>query len=127
MSYNNFGYPGYGYAPPAQSQQVTPAGFGGQQVHAPPATNKIYVVSAEDAMSRYAQPNTIMLYVRQDESEIYEVYTDGQGKKAIRARRLTDIPAESKGGDFITRSEFDSLKAMVEKLGNASPEGGDNA
>ncbi len=126
MSFNNFGYQ-YGYAPPAQSQQVPPAGFGGQQVQAPPATNKIYVVSAEDAMSRYAQPNTIMLYVRQDESEIYEVYTDGQGKKAIRVRRLTDAPAEPKGGEFVTRSEFDSLKAMVEKLGNASPEGGDNA
>ena len=98
MSYNNFGYPGYGYAPPAQSQQVPPAGFGGQQVQAPPATNKIYVVSAEDAMSRYAQPNTVMLYVQQDESAIYEVYTDGQGKKAIRARRLTDAPAENKGG-----------------------------
>lgn len=114
MSFNNFGYPGYGYAPPAQSQQI------------PPATNKIYVVSAEDAMSRYAQPNTVMLYVQQDESAIYEVYTDGQGKKAIRARRLTDAPAENRGGEFVTRGEFDSLKAMVEKIyGNT--EGGDNA
>lgn len=126
MSYNNFGYPGYGYAPPAQSQQVPPAGFGTQQVPAPPATNKIYVVSAEDAMSRYAQPNTVMLYVQQDESAIYEVYTDGQGKKAIRARRLTDAPAENKGGEFVTRGEFDSLKAMVEKICGRT-EGGDNA
>ena len=86
MSYNKFGYPGYGYAPPAQSQQVPPAGFGGQQVPAPPATNKIYVVSAEDAMSRYAQPNTVMLYVQQDESAIYEVYTETPTREGTRRR-----------------------------------------
>lgn len=135
MNYNNnFGLPGFGYAPPMQMQPsqmppTQPAGFGGQQqmqAPVPPNTNKIYVVSAEDALARYAQPNTVMQYVRQDEREIYEVYTDMQGKKAIRAWRLVDATMEQKGGEYVTRGEFDSLRAMVEKI-CTSKEGGDSA
>ena len=127
MAYNNYGfnqnYGGY----PMPPQQAPGMQYGAQPQQTPPSTNKIYVVSAEDAMSRYAQPYTLMLYIQQDETVVYEVYTDMQGKKAIRARQLVDAPVESKGGEFVTRGEFDGLKALVEKLGGASPEGGDNA
>lgn len=126
MAYNNYGfnqnYGGY----PMSPQQASGMQYGAQPQQTPPNTNKIYVVSAEDALSRYAQPNTVMLYIQQDEAVVYEVYTDMQGKKAIRARQLVDAPTENKGGEFVTRGEFDSLKALVEKLGNATSEGGEN-
>ena len=62
-----------------------------------PTSNKLFVVSAEDALSRFAAPNSIMIYLLQDESTLYEVYTDGQGKKSIRARTLTDAAHDFHG------------------------------
>lgn len=111
--WQGFNYSGYngGYQP-------TPS-YGSQGNPSPPATNKIFVVSAEDALSRYAQPNSVMFYIQQDESVAYEVFTDMQGKKAIKARQLTEFtpsPAESPVGDFVSRKEFDELKAAFDKF-----------
>ena len=86
-----------------------------------PMTNKIYVTSSEDALSRFAIPNTITVYFLQDESTLFEVVTDVQGKKNIRARKLVDIAPqkEEKSEDkapmnnYITREEFDEFKATL--------------
>lgn len=90
----------------AQMQQMQPA---------QPSTNKWFVVSAEDAMSRYAQPNSVMIYLLQDESTLYEVYTDGQGKKGIRVRTLSDAQPE-KPVEYATKSELEELKKMIEGM-----------
>lgn len=84
-------------------------------------TNKIYVTSAEDALSRFAYPNTVTAYFLQDESAIFEVTTDTQGKKNIRTRILTDKKAEETPknnivGDFVTRTEFDDFRAKLEAI-----------
>ena len=63
---NNYGYNSYPANPGYQVQ---------------PTTNKIYVTSLEDAIQRYASPNSTMIYVLRDESVIFEIYTDIQGKK----------------------------------------------
>lgn len=127
MGYNNYGfnqnYGGY----PMPTQQPPGMQYGAQPQQTPPSTNKIYVVSAEDAMSRYAQPNTVMFYVQQDETMVYEVYTDMQGKKAIRARQLLDAPTEPKPTEQVTRQEFDALRATVERLINPTKEAIENA
>ena len=81
-------------------------------------SNKIYVTDANDAMTRPALPDTLMLYVQQDESAIHEVYTDPQGRKMIKTRTLSDIVKGNQSGmeNMVTRKEFDELKAAVEKL-----------
>ena len=84
----------------------------------PPTTNKVFVVSIEDALSRFSAPNSVMLYILQDETMAFAVYTDEQGKKAFKAKQLVDAPTQdgTKGGDFVSRQEFDELKALVEAL-----------
>lgn len=110
--YGNTGY-NNGYMPISQQTPVY------QAPPTPPATNKIYVTSAEDALSRFANPNTITVYWLQDESEVYEVATDIQGKKNIRVRSLTDkkaaeSPKTNAVGDFVTREEFEDFRAKLE-------------
>ena len=58
-------------------------------------TNKIFVTSLEDALNRYAEPNTIMVYRHQDEKYEYEIMTDGQGKKSYKTLVLGDFSAQN--------------------------------
>lgn len=111
---NNYGY-GYTQAAPTQQQTNSTQ----QQV-----SNRIYVTSAEDALGRFATPNSIMVYTLQDETLQFEVATDYWGKKTIRTRQLTDYtPAtteKDKKMDYVTRQEFlglqGQLKALKEQL-----------
>ena len=116
MYYGN-NYAGYGYPQStSNSQQTTNTQ---QQV-----SNRIYVTSAEDALGRFATPNSIMVYTLQDETLQFEVATDYWGKKTIRTRQLTDYtPAtteKDKKMDYVTRQEFlglqGQLKALKEQL-----------
>lgn len=56
-------------------------------------TNKIFVTSLEDALNRYAEPNTVMVYRHQDEKFEYEIMTDAQGKKSYKTFVLGDYLA----------------------------------
>ena len=79
--------------------------------------NKIYVVDAKDALSRAAMPDSLMIYIQQDETAMHEVYTDAEGRKLIRTRSLSPIEAsQSGGGEVVTRKEFDELRAAVEAM-----------
>lgn len=119
-----WGMNGYGMQPNYQGQMpMMQQNFGNatQMQPAQPSTNKLFVVSAEDAMSRFAQPNSVMVYLLQDESTLFEVYTDGQGKKSIRTRTLTDAQPE-KPVEYATKSELEELKKMIEGMkGGAEP------
>lgn len=66
-------------------------------------------------MSRFAAPNSIMIYLLQDESTLYEVYTDGQGKKSIRARTLTDAAQEAPV-EYATKAELEELKKAIDSI-----------
>lgn len=109
---NNFGmFPQQNYG-----MSQTPNYNIGNNMQAPqPSTNKIYVVSADDALSRFASPNSIMIYMQQDETTLYEVYTDSQGKKEIRARALTDC-AKTPPVEYATKEEFNDLKKIVDEM-----------
>ena len=88
--------------------------YGNMQGQAQPMTNKIYVTSGQEALSRFANFNSVTVYFSQDESTIFEVYTDMQGNKSIKARKLVDLePAKPKKGTYITRAEFDEFKASL--------------
>ena len=93
---NNYGYNSYPVNPGYQVQ---------------PTTNKIYVTSLEDAIQRYASPNSTMIYVLQDES------TDMQGKKLSKVRKLVEFAPEDKNGAFVSREEFNELKSKVDAMG----------
>lgn len=96
---------------PQMAQQPQPA---------PMRTNKIYVTSLEDALNRYAEPNTIMIYRHQDEKFEYEIITDGQGRKSYKTLELGaySVPQEEKKVEAITisREEFDAVKGRLETL-----------
>lgn len=85
-----------------------------------PATNKIYVTSLEDALGRFASPNSIMQYTLQDESMLFEIYTDIQGRKNVKSKNLADsITVETvkdKNLEYVSRKEFEVLKAEIKAL-----------
>lgn len=87
---------------------------------APMRTNKIFVTSLEDALNRYAEPNTIMVYRHQDEKFEYEIITDGQGKKTYKTLQLADysgIQAEKQSSQLnISAEDFNALKERVKAL-----------
>ena len=118
--YNNFNTP---YVPNLGNGQ----GWGGGFVQPQPQPaqqrgNKIYVVDAKDALSRAAMPDSLMVYIQQDETAMHEVYMDAEGRKMIRTRSLIPVEAvQSGGGDVVTRREFEELRAAVEAMrGNAN-------
>ncbi len=87
---------------------------------APMKTNKIYVTSLEDALNRYAEPNTIMIYRNQDEKFEYEIVTDSQGRKSYKTLELgaysvTQVEKKVET-PIISREEFDGVKGRVEAL-----------
>lgn len=86
----------------------------------PMRTNKIYVTSLEDALNRYAEPNTVMVYRHQDEKFEYEIMTDAQGKKSYKTLQLGDYSAQNcekqENADIISRKEFDVLKSRLEAI-----------
>lgn len=113
--YNNFSAP---YVPNLGNGQ----GWGGGFVQPAPQPvqqrgNKIYVVDAKDALSRAAMPDSLMVYIQQDETAMHEVYMDAEGRKMIRTRSLSPVEGVQSGdGDVVTRKEFDELKAAVEAM-----------
>lgn len=110
--FSQFGNTPYiGNYQPQMAQQTQPA---------PMRTNKIYVTSLEDALNRYAEPNTIMIYRNQDEKFEYEIITDTQGKKSYKTLQLADYSAVQTENNIaqsqISVEEFNSLKGRLEAL-----------
>lgn len=106
MYYNNqqnFPYYGYGNIQPQ-----------------PMRTNKIFVTSLEDALNRYADNNTIMVYRHQDENLEYEITTDSYGKKTYKTFKLSDFVAPNNDKQSatknISRDEFDSFNKRLTAL-----------
>lgn len=83
-------------------------------------TNKVFVTSLEDALSRYAEPNTLMIYRHQDEKFEYEIMTDAQGKKTYKTIELKEYSVVEKGKetktDTKTSDEINSLKGRISAL-----------
>ena len=112
QQFNQFGNTAYnGNFQPQMAQQPQPA---------PMRTNKIYVTSLEDALNRYAEPNTIMIYRNQDEKFEYEIITDSQGRKSYKTLELGSysVPQEEKKVEtpIISREEFEGVKGRLEAL-----------
>lgn len=65
-----------------------------QMQSVPPKTNKQLVTSYEDAMNRYVEPNSLMVYTHQDEPFQFQIYTDWEGKKTPRIFKITEYSLE---------------------------------
>ena len=110
--FNNFGnMPYMGNFQPQMAQQPQPTQM---------RTNKIFVTSLEDALNRYAEPNTIIVYRHQDEKFEYEIMTDAQGKKSYKTLVLGDYSAQNsektENLNTISRDEFDAVKQQIKAL-----------
>ena len=84
-------------------------------------TNKVFVTSLEDALNRYAEPNTIMVYRHQDEKFEYEIMTDMQGKKTYKTLVLADYSTaeprkDTNPANYLTIDAFDALQAKFDSL-----------
>lgn len=112
-----FGRP-YGSAPYGGGFQPQP------QPQQPPQlrTNKIYVTSLEDALNRYADPNTVIVYRHQDEKFEYEIMTNAQGKKSYKTMQLEEYSAmqteRKEAVPTVSMDEFNRLKMRLDALEN---------
>lgn len=83
-------------------------------------TNKIFVTSLEDALNRYADPNTVILYRHQDEKFEYEITTDNQGKKTYKTLEIRPYSAPQEEKDkqvaVVSKEEFDAVKSRLDNL-----------
>lgn len=82
----------------------------------PPRTNKIFVTSLEDAMSKPAEPNTEIIYLHQTEPLLFQIYTDMQGKKSASVFTLAVAQEKRPEPDPVSRKEFEELKAKIEEF-----------
>jgi hypothetical protein len=86
----------------------------------PPVTNKIYVTSLEDALNRYANPNTVLIYILQDETMLFEITTDSQGKKTYKVKELVDSvkqdTAKQDAPNYATKEELQAVESRLTAL-----------
>ena len=108
------GYGGYGSQVQSQYGYVPQV----QTPPPPPKTNKIFVTSLQDAMSRQVEANTEVVYLHQSEPLLYQIVTDMQGRKSVDTFVLSPYVAEEKKPDaeYVSRAEFEEWKAKVNGL-----------
>lgn len=99
-----------------QVQQQAPV-----QPQAPFRTNKVFVTSLDDALSRYAEPNSDMIYLHQDENLLFEIKTDMQGRKVYKALKFEEYSPQpntptEETNNYVTREEFEKLQAEINSL-----------
>jgi hypothetical protein len=109
----NYSYPTYqgNNYQPQQAQPIMPK------------TNKVFVTSLDDALSRAVEPNSESIYLHQDKNIIFDVKTDMQGRKTWKAYEFKEYieqekaPAdtkESQGKDFVSKEEFEAFKGEIQ-------------
>lgn len=88
----------------------------GNPWNVPVNTNKIYVTSLEDALSRMAVRGSEMVYFHQDANEFYVVKTDMDGRKTWMGF-MYDIPNQDTNLPA-TKADVKTLLERIEKLEN---------
>lgn len=79
-----------------------------------PNTNKVYVTSLDDALSRMAPRGSEMVYFHQDANEFYVVKTDGDGRKSWMGFNYT-IPNPDVNTPA-TKADLKEILARLERL-----------
>ena len=145
FNYNN-SYPQIAQPNYYNAQQQNAMRTSNQQqsyVAPPPKTNKILVVSLEDALSKCNEPNCDYMCLDQDKPLLYNVSVDMQGRKAYQTFDITEHKPEEKPQtksvelkDYVPMTTFSDLQAQFLSLQNRfndlverikSPQNGSNA
>lgn len=81
-------------------------------------SNKIYVSGIEGARSYQMMPNSEMIFLDDNQSIIYDVLTDIQGKRTINVYDVVPHKSEEeiKLSQFATKEELEVLKQEIDKL-----------
>ena len=79
-------------------------------------TNKIFVTSFEEAMGRYADPNSIMIYLHQNQPIFYEISTDQYGKKSGATYEYKAFTQAESKQNYATQEQLNTLQAQIEEL-----------
>lgn len=83
----------------------------------PVRSNKFYVTSLEDALSRPCDYNTEIIYIHQNRPIIFEVITDARGIKSYNVYNISkEVRDQTPAG--VLRSEYDELRKDVNELKN---------
>lgn len=86
-----------------------------------PKTNKIFVTGLQDAINRPAEPNSVLIYIDQDNPLLYEITTDAQGRKSyqtLELRQNNPITAtkEENPTNYSTKDELAVLTAQMSAI-----------
>ena len=83
-------------------------------------TNKVFVSSLQDAMSRPSEPNSEVVYIHQDLPMLIQITTDVQGRKTSMVFDLTTHKEEVKAdAAYVTADQVvDIVKRQIEALKN---------
>lgn len=84
----------------------------GPQNNFAPTSNKIVVKSLEDALRRYADFNSEMLYIDANKNLLYNVYTDVRGEKTydVYEVRKQEQPQTNQ------QTDNDKIMSMLQEL-----------
>lgn len=115
--FNNFmgGFPQQPQTPNFNNGYGYGGMFNGMQPQTPSAikTNIVLVTSLEDALSRYAEPNSNIIYFDQDKPLVYNIMTDMQGRKT---HKILDLSEHKTAAAPVTPSAEYITKADVEEI-----------
>lgn len=109
------------YYPMQMNQQYGMQNRGAQQNTQnaqPEYVNKIYVTSVNDALGRFAPPNTVITYTLQDDHTAVDVYCDTNGKKYATVWDLTLKDGDNTRENTQTKDNWivDRLDRLEQKI-----------
>lgn len=137
---NNYFGPGNAFQAPMPSfqAQMAPQQQMQQPVQTAPApsynvvpikSNKIFVTSLDEALNRFAEPNSETIYLHQDQPLLFEVKVDAQGRKEyhtyeLRQPQQSASQAPNMAQDaqkidlsaYVTQKEFNELTERFNNL-----------
>lgn len=93
-----------------------------QPLPIPPKTNKVFVTSLIDALSRTPEPNTEFVYLDQDNPFMYQVTIDMQGRKSYKTFEIKEVTEQNQAQasalniDLTAYATKDDLKALENKI-----------
>lgn len=86
-----------------------------------PVSNKIIVKNLEDALRRYADFDSEMLYIDANQNLLYNVYTDVRGEKTYdiyEVKKIEPVKEQTVNNDTINQilNKLENLSNKVEDL-----------
>lgn len=81
-----------------------------------PVNTVIMVSGLESAKNFKLPPDSAAALFNDHEDEMYIVKTDGVGFSTVRTFKFYPVENAPVQGDFVTRAEFDELKAKLDSL-----------